>query len=640
MTRDEVMLQQYAADRSEAAFAALVCRYMDFVFSVCRRQLGDDTLAADVAQTVFLLLAAKAGALPSGVPLSGWLFRTAHHACRNARRVEARRRHYEGKAAAEMQREADRTQGQMWAQAGPDLDDVMAALRAGDRDALLLRYVEGLSLEELAVALSLSPAAAHKRVSRALERMRRSLAGAGAGAALPVATLAALLADQLVQATPPAQAATLTAALSGTPLRIPAPPLPPGGWGRPGLPWRALGGVLLAAAAGVALGGGFARIHPSVRGGSGATMAGPTVTLHGRVKEASGQPAPGVAVTLVRYDGLAGTAAVFARTRTDAAGRYTVANAPAGPGAWSVVADSGAALGFGAPGTDCLLRPSTRIRLRLTDATGRALAGIRARSLTLADITNTDGPVVSLPLGGPDRLTAVSDSAGVATFAGLPQGFAGSFEVRDSRWVRRPPDAEGLPLASSPDSGIWGVRLTPGASITGRVVLPDGRPAADVRVGAQELATAAWGEAQTDATGRYRITGLPQGRFNVAVDENSPVLNGQWTAAALAALPLNAGRTEGGADLSLTHGAWVTGRITRRATGLPLANEEVGAYGPAHPAPGAWVGAARSGPDGAYRIRVPAGRQHIYPMSAAGSGLSADVTVPPKGLDAVDFAVQ
>ena len=53
MTREDELLQRYAAKQSQAAFTELVQRYLNFVYSVCRRQVGNEALAQDVTQTVF-----------------------------------------------------------------------------------------------------------------------------------------------------------------------------------------------------------------------------------------------------------------------------------------------------------------------------------------------------------------------------------------------------------------------------------------------------------------------------------------------------------------------------------------------------------------------------------------------------------
>jgi DNA-directed RNA polymerase specialized sigma24 family protein len=76
MTSDSELLHTYAEQASEEAFAELVSRYLDLVFSAALRQVGGDThLAQDVAQTVFTALATKAGSLPENVFLGGWLYR-------------------------------------------------------------------------------------------------------------------------------------------------------------------------------------------------------------------------------------------------------------------------------------------------------------------------------------------------------------------------------------------------------------------------------------------------------------------------------------------------------------------------------------------------------------------------------------
>jgi len=307
-TREEWLLQRFSAKGSEAAFAELVSRHLDFVYSVCRRQVGDPELAQDITQTVFLLLAAKSSSLKPGTVLSGWLFQTALNACRNALRAEARRRHYEQKAAAEMEHSASLTaagRNGEGPQIEPVLDDALAQLGAADRNALLLRYVEELSPEEMGVALGISAAAAQKRVSRALERLRRSFAQTGT--VLSVAALGLLLADKLVQAAPEAASAAILAAVKSG--------LGAGGAGaigsgaalghfvRPAPVVKAsallaavlVGGTLLA---GVLLHGRTARTMTGVA--KTASAAGTIITLNGSVVNTDGSPAAGATVHILR----------------------------------------------------------------------------------------------------------------------------------------------------------------------------------------------------------------------------------------------------------------------------------------------------------------------------------------------------
>jgi DNA-directed RNA polymerase specialized sigma24 family protein len=74
MTDSQTLLSQYARTGSESAFRELVSRYIDLVYSTAFRLVGGDAQSAqDVAQTVFVALAAKARTLPKDVMLGGWL---------------------------------------------------------------------------------------------------------------------------------------------------------------------------------------------------------------------------------------------------------------------------------------------------------------------------------------------------------------------------------------------------------------------------------------------------------------------------------------------------------------------------------------------------------------------------------------
>jgi hypothetical protein len=53
---DADLIREFVQDGSDTAFAELVQRHVDLVFSAARRQLGDAHLAEEVTQSVFCLL--------------------------------------------------------------------------------------------------------------------------------------------------------------------------------------------------------------------------------------------------------------------------------------------------------------------------------------------------------------------------------------------------------------------------------------------------------------------------------------------------------------------------------------------------------------------------------------------------------
>src|SRR6266404_3906596 len=93
--QDAELLRDYVTSGSDTAFAELVDRYLDFVYSTARRQLGNEQLAEEVAQVVFSLLARKAVGLLDLPSLAGWLYRATCFTAAKTLRTERRRRHHE-----------------------------------------------------------------------------------------------------------------------------------------------------------------------------------------------------------------------------------------------------------------------------------------------------------------------------------------------------------------------------------------------------------------------------------------------------------------------------------------------------------------------------------------------------------------
>jgi RNA polymerase sigma factor (sigma-70 family) len=197
---DRQLLKRFVQDHSQEAFAALTARYLSLVYSVCRRELDDADLAEDVTQAVFLILARKAPSLRREVVLSGWLFQTARFAARNARLQETRRKAYEQKAAEARMEQPMETEDAAWTEIEPLLNQSLAALRDGERECVLLRFFQQMSFAETGAAMGLSEEAARKRVTRALEKMRRFFVKNGV--VVPGTAFAVLLPTHAVKATP------------------------------------------------------------------------------------------------------------------------------------------------------------------------------------------------------------------------------------------------------------------------------------------------------------------------------------------------------------------------------------------------------------------------------------------------------
>ncbi|HUA37660.1 MAG TPA: sigma-70 family RNA polymerase sigma factor [Candidatus Sulfopaludibacter sp.] len=212
MTPDSELLDRYARTRSEDAFAELVRRHINLVYSAALRQVnGDVHLAQDVAQAVFTDLARKAASLARRESLTGWLYTSAHYAAAKIARTEDRRRQREDKymrePISETAPEAD------WEKIRPTLDDVMHELKESDREVILLRYFENRQFAEVGIKLGLNENAARMRVERALEKLRVIFVKRGITTA---AAVASVISANAVQLAPAGLATTLTTTAAAT----------------------------------------------------------------------------------------------------------------------------------------------------------------------------------------------------------------------------------------------------------------------------------------------------------------------------------------------------------------------------------------------------------------------------------------
>ncbi|MDB6036855.1 MAG: hypothetical protein JWM99_696 [Verrucomicrobiales bacterium] len=211
---DQQLLRDYGECRSEPAFAELVRRYVDFVFSVALRIVRDRHLAEDVTQNAFLALAENSEKLSTVSALSGWLHRTTRNIALNAVRTDVRRRIREQEAVAmNISAAADLT----WEEISPHLDAALDQLKCSDRDVVLLRFIHGKSAAEIAKIISVSDVTAQKRLNRAIDRLRNCFKKRGLTVAAPVLFL--ILPAKAIQAAPSGLAITITTALFGGAIR-------------------------------------------------------------------------------------------------------------------------------------------------------------------------------------------------------------------------------------------------------------------------------------------------------------------------------------------------------------------------------------------------------------------------------------
>jgi RNA polymerase sigma factor (sigma-70 family) len=180
---DAELLTCFAQTRDENAFTTLAWRYGGLVWRTCRSVLGEGPDAEDAFQTVFLTLARKSGQLRSAT-LPGWLYQVAQRAALDTLAGVRRRQDLERRLEALPRPTAEGDAGK--AELYAALQEELAGLPERQRVPLVLRYLEGKTLEEVARILGCARTTLMRRLAKGEETLRGRLRQRG----LTVATVA------------------------------------------------------------------------------------------------------------------------------------------------------------------------------------------------------------------------------------------------------------------------------------------------------------------------------------------------------------------------------------------------------------------------------------------------------------------
>ncbi|QDT52374.1 ECF RNA polymerase sigma factor SigE [Caulifigura coniformis] len=216
---DRDLISRFLDTRDESAFAQIVTRHSRLVMSVALHTLRDPHAAEDAFQAAFLVLARSARRIRNRDSLASWLHGTTFRVSQRLLRTRLRRKEQE-LPSVELSAPWD-TPPRPDEQAA--LDEELARLSEGLRAPLVLHYLEGRTVHEIATELKMTQAAIEGRLKRGKKTLRKRLlkrgvllssAAFGAGLTVPVE---AGVAAGLVTATIAACLKT-TAATSLTPI--------------------------------------------------------------------------------------------------------------------------------------------------------------------------------------------------------------------------------------------------------------------------------------------------------------------------------------------------------------------------------------------------------------------------------------
>lgn len=174
MTDAELVARTRAGDAD--AFGKLVARYHDACWRFAYHMLGERADADDVVQESFLRAYLAIGRYDERDQFRGWLFRILTNQCRNAITARGRRtrRFVQDEVALETA-SAPAAELQLGVE-DARLSRALALLDPLQREALLLKYAEGMEYTEMSARTGVGESALKMRVKRGSERLRALLA--------------------------------------------------------------------------------------------------------------------------------------------------------------------------------------------------------------------------------------------------------------------------------------------------------------------------------------------------------------------------------------------------------------------------------------------------------------------------------
>jgi len=330
------------------------------------------------------------------------------------------------------------------------------------------------------------------------------------------------------------------------------------------------------------------------------------VTVSGRVLGPDDQPVAECVVAATWYERLEGHK--LTQTTSDESGDFTIVVSTSSPEKrlTIVAVKDGFGLDWGRVDgsgelTLNLLAESANCRGVVVDELGHPLAGAQVWVRSVWHEISASGASRSLHLYEAKLLSDSTDESGDFEINNLPVN--GKLRLVAVATGRAKVFSEWEHVSDQPIRLV----LLPEATISGRIT-HEGAPVAGVHIhcGAQRP-DFGYGRVTSTADGTYKLEHLPAAVYNVLVDPPEGL-----TAKAIEGIEVHSGQHFTDADLILTPGGVVEGKVIDKESGELLPDEPVAAYGMARPTSTSACQSTKTDETGTYRLRLPAGRNKVY----------------------------
>ena len=166
---DAVIMRRFCESLDEQAFKILASRHYDHALRVAQERLGSESLAQDAVQETLIRIVRQRKRYDPAKPFAQWFYTVLRNVCTDLYRKEARHQ----QAVHDLAKAELMPVNNEWAElARARVLELVAALPGGDAELLRVRFLDGLSYQEIGERFHCSLDAAKKRIQRLLKRLK------------------------------------------------------------------------------------------------------------------------------------------------------------------------------------------------------------------------------------------------------------------------------------------------------------------------------------------------------------------------------------------------------------------------------------------------------------------------------------
>ena len=155
-----------------SAYRELLRRHEPLVYRSCLKMLGSVQDAEEACQDSFLQVFHKIVDFEGRSAFKTWLYKIVYNRCLEARRKAARRNQHHAKMIEEVEHQKLTNNKTSHDEVTGKVNEVISQMNGEECRFVTLRYVSGLSIQEIADVLDIGLSAAKMRLYRAQERFK------------------------------------------------------------------------------------------------------------------------------------------------------------------------------------------------------------------------------------------------------------------------------------------------------------------------------------------------------------------------------------------------------------------------------------------------------------------------------------